>query len=208
MKYIDKLNDHLHNEYTKTIYEYGIEHKYPIMELNGIANLLFMIKQNNVKRILEIGTAISYSAHMMASVPFVERIDTIERDLDTAKIAEEFIKNGPSSDVINLIIGDALEIDNNLLLNEYDLILFDAAKVQNIRFFEKYSPLLKEQGILVTDNILFHGCVENRENLTKNVLNMVKKIDKYNEFLKQLDNYNTYFLPVGDGQAIAVKKGK
>ena len=94
------------------------------------------------------------------------------------------------------------------LLNEYDLILFDAAKVQNIRFFEKYLPLLKEQGILVTDNILFHGCVENRDNLTKNVLNMVKKIDKYNEFLKQLDNYDTYFLPVGDGQAIAVKKGK
>ena len=208
MKYIDALNDHLHNEYTKTGYEYGIEHKYPIMELNGIANLLFMIKQNKVRRILEIGTAISYSAHMMASVPCVERIDTIERDLDTAKVAEDFIKNGPSSNVINLIVGDALEINNNLLLNEYDLILFDAAKVQNIKFFEKYTPLLKEQGILVTDNILFHGCVENRENLTKNVLNMVKKIDKYNEFLKQLDNYDTYFLPVGDGQAIAVKKGK
>ena len=95
-----------------------------------------------------------------------------------------------------------------LIFQEYDLILFDAAKVQNIKFFEKYSPLLKENGILVTDNILFHGCVENRENLTKNVLNMVKKIDKYNEFLKQLDNYDTYFLPVGDGQAIAVKKGK
>ena len=208
MKYIDALNDHLHNEYIKTIYDYGTEHKYPIMELNGIAHLLFVIKQNNVKRILEIGTAISYSAHMMASVASVEHLDTIERDLDTAKIAEEFINNGPLKDKINLIVGDALEIDNNLLLKEYDLILFDAAKVQNIKFFEKYSPLLKENGILVTDNILFHGCVENRENLTKNVLNMVKKIDKYNEFLKQLDNYDTYFLPVGDGQAIAVKKGK
>lgn len=208
MRYIDALNNHLHNEYTKTIYNYGIENKYPIMELNGIANMLFIIKQNNVKRILEIGTAISYSAHMMASVPTVEHIDTIERDVETAKIAEQFIQNGPFKDKINLIVQDALELDNSILLKEYDLILFDAAKVQNIKFFEKYTPLLKENGILVTDNILFHGCVENRENLTKNVLNMVKKIDNYNEFLKQLDNYDTYFLPVGDGQAIAVKKGK
>ena len=72
---------------------------------------------------------------------------------------------------------------------------------------EKYSPLLKTKGILVTDNILFHGCVENRENLTKNVLNMVKKIDNYNNFLNELTDYDVYFLPVGDGQAIAVKRG-
>ena len=114
MKYIDTLNDHLHNEYTKTIYDYGTEHKYPIMELNGIAHLLFVIKQNNVKRILEIGTAISYSAHMMGSVASVEHLDTIERDLDTAKIAEEFINNGPLKDKINLIVCDALEIDNTM----------------------------------------------------------------------------------------------
>ena len=55
MNYIDKLNDHLHNDYTKKLYEFGINNNYPIMELNGIANLMFIIKQNNVKRILEIG---------------------------------------------------------------------------------------------------------------------------------------------------------
>ena len=63
------------------------------MELNGIANLMFIIKQNNIKRILEIGTAISYSAHMMASVDCVEHIDTIERDTDTANIAKKKIIN-------------------------------------------------------------------------------------------------------------------
>ena len=61
------------------------------MELNGIANLIFLIKQNNIKNILEIGTAISYSAHMMASIDTVKHIDTIERDLETASIAEKFI---------------------------------------------------------------------------------------------------------------------
>ena len=207
MNYIDKLNDHLHNDYTKKLYTYGIENKYQIMELNGIANLMFIIKQNNIKRILEIGTAISYSAHMMASVDCVEHIDTIERDTDTANIAKEFINNGPSKDKIHLFVDDALKISNDLLLKEYDMILFDAAKVQNNNFFDKYAPLLKVGGIIVTDNILFHGCVENQEGLTKNVRNMVKKIDQYNQSLIDLENYDSYFLPVGDGQAIIVKRG-
>ena len=207
MNYIDKLNDHLHNDYTKKLYEFGINNNYPIMELNGIANLMFIIKQNNVKRILEIGTAISYSAHMMASVDTVLHLDTIERNLETAKIAKTFIDEGPYKDKINLIIGDALEINKDLLLNEYDLILFDAAKVQNNNFLDKYSDLLKVGGIIVTDNILFHGCVENQDGLTKNVRNMVKKIDQYNNSLISLQNYDSYFLPVGDGQAIIVKRG-
>lgn len=207
MNYIDKLNDHLHNDYTKKLYTYGIENDFPIMELNGIANLMFIIKQNNIKNILEIGTAISYSAHMMASCDCVVRIDTIERNIETANIAKEFIQNGPYKDKINLFVNDALLIDNNLLLKEYDLILFDAAKVQNNNFLDKFSPLLKVGGIIVTDNILFHGCVENQEGLTKNVRNMVKKIDQYNNSLINLTNYDSYFLPVGDGQAILVKRG-
>ena len=207
MNYIDKLNDHLHNDYTKKLYEYGMKNEYPIMELNGIANLMFIIKQNNIKRILEIGTAISYSAHMMASVDCVEHIDTIERDIETASIAKGFIENGPSKNKIHLHVDDALKISNDLLLKEYDMILFDAAKVQNNNFFDKYAPLLKVGGIIVTDNILFHGCVENQEGLTKNVRNMVKKIDQYNQSLIDLENYDSYFLPVGDGQAIIVKRG-
>lgn len=207
MNYIDKLNDHLHNDYTKKLYEYGMQNEYPIMELNGIANLMFIIKQNNIKRILEIGTAISYSAHMMASVDCVEHIDTIERDIETASIAKGFIENGPSKNKIHLHVDDALKISNDLLLKEYDMILFDAAKVQNNNFFDKYAPLLKVGGIIVTDNILFHGCVENQEGLTKNVRNMVKKIDQYNQSLIDLENYDSYFLPVGDGQAIIVKRG-
>lgn len=206
MNYIDSLNDHLHNEYTKKLYDFGMENKFPIMELNGIAHLLSLIKQNKCVRILEIGTAISYSAHMMASVNGVEKIDTVERDIETAELAKKFINEGPSSNVINLIVGDALEISNDLLLEEYDLILFDAAKAQNIKFFEKYSPLLKKGGIIVTDNILFHGCVENRDGLTKKVLHMVEKIDAYNQYLKTLEDYETYYLPVGDGQAITIKR--
>ena len=61
--------------------------------------------------------------------------------------------------------------------------------------------------IIIVDNILFHGCVENQEGLTKNVRNMVKKIDQYNNSLINLTNYDSYFLPVGDGQAILVKRG-
>ena len=107
---------------------------------------------------------------------------------------------------VNIIFSDALEIDNNLLQQDYDILFIDAAKAQSIKFFNKFSPLVKENGIIITDNILFHGCVENQENLSKNVKNMVKKIDEYNKFLFEHEEYDTYFLECGDGLAVSKKK--
>ena len=92
------------------------------------------------------------------------------------------------------------------LLKKYDVIFIDAAKAQYQKFFDKYAPLLNDFGIILTDNIVFHGCVENQENLSKNVRSMVKKIDNYNHYLNTLDNYVTYYIDSGDGLAITMRK--
>lgn len=204
-KYLENLNELKYNEFTKKLKKYAEDNNIPIMEEDGILAIKLLIRLTNAKRILEIGTAIAYSTILMASEDCVERIDTIERNEKMYLEAAKNIKEVSLDNKIHLHFSDALELDINDLLDEYDLILIDAAKAQYQKFFDKYTPLLKVNGIVVTDNILFHGCVENQENLSKNVLNMVKKIDIYNKWLKENKNFDTTFLPLGDGQAISVK---
>ena len=91
-------------------------------------------------------------------------------------------------------------------MKKYDVIFIDAAKAQYQKFFDKYAPLLKDNGIILTDNIIFHGCVAEQENLSKNVRSMVKKIDMYNHYLNTLVDYNTYYIDSGDGLAITMRK--
>lgn len=205
-KYLEKLNDTKYNDLTKSLKKFAEEHNVPIMEEDGILAIKMLIKLTNAKKILEIGTAIGYSAILMASEPSVERLDTIERNEEMYKYALQNIKEANLTEKIKVHFGDALEINFECLADEYDLILIDAAKAQYQKFFDLYTPLLKSKGIVITDNILFHGCVENQENLSKNVLHMVQKIDLYNNELKENPNYETFFLPLGDGQAISIKR--
>lgn len=207
-KYLENLNELKYNELTIKLKKYAEDNNIPIMEEDGILAIKLLIKLTKAKRILEIGTAIAYSTILMASENCVERIDTIERNEEMYLMAAKNIKEASLDNKIHLHFSDALELDISDLLEEYDLILIDAAKAQYQKFFDKYTPLLKINGIVVTDNILFHGCVENQENLSKNVLNMVKKIDTYNKWLKENKNFDTTFLPLGDGQAISVKVTK
>ncbi len=207
-KYLENLNELKYNELTIKLKKYAEDNNVPIMEEDGILAIKLLIRLTNAKRILEIGTAIAYSTILMASENCVERIDTIERNEEMYNLAINNIKEATLENKIIVHFDDALELDLNNLLEEYDLILIDAAKAQYQKFFDKYTPLLKHNGIVVTDNILFHGCVENQENLSKNVLNMVKKIDHYNNCLKENKNFDTTFLPLGDGQAISIKVTK
>lgn len=207
-EYLEKLNEQKNQELINELKEYAKINNVPIMEEDGILAVKLMIKLTNAKRILEIGTAIGYSSILMASELCVERIDTIERNKEMYDKAIENIFKANLNKKIYVHFNDALELDLKELLTEYDLILIDAAKAQYQKFFDKYTPLLKENGIVITDNILFHGCVENQTNLSKNVLHMVKKIDQYNCWLKENNNYQTTFLPLGDGQAISIKVTK
>ena len=175
----------------------------PIMQKDGIDFLTSYIKKNNIKHILEIGSAIGYSAIKMALVSPDVRVTTIERDEDRYNLALKNIKKFNLEENINIIFGDALYVNIN---EKFDLIFIDAAKSQYIKFFEKYSKNLKKGGVIITDNLSFHGLVSDESKIkSRNTRQLVHKIKKYIEYLKNNDDYETVFYDIGDGVSVSKK---
>ena len=180
--------------------KYAKEYKVPIILPDGIEYIENYIKENNVKNILEIGTAIAYSAIRMCSVSNDVKVTTIERNKDMYDKAIENIHKFNLEDRINVIFGDALEVEVGGI---YDLIFIDAAKSQYIKFFEKYTPLLNKDGVVITDNLNFHGLRENVDTIeSKNLRSMMKKLNDYIDYLKNNESFTTTFLDIGDGLGI------
>ncbi len=186
---------------------YAKDYNVPIIEKESIAFIMKFIKENNIKDILEIGSAIGYSAILMASVSDKVTVTTIERD-DTRYM--ECLKNVKKCGLekrINVVCQDALEM--NLSGVSYDLIFIDAAKGQYTKFFEKYKYFLKPGGVIITDNLKFHGHVGNRNNIaSRNLKQLVGKIENYIDFLKNNDEFETKFYDVGDGLSVSMRKNE
>lgn len=184
--------------------KYAKEQNVPIMEKEGIGFLTKYIKDNNIKSILEIGAAIGYSAIKMASVSDDIKVTTIERDSFRYNEAVKNIEYNNLNDRINIILGDALEVN---IEGSYDLIFIDAAKAQSIKFFEKYSPLLKDNGTIITDNINFHGLTfSDNPAPTRNLRQLTRKIKAYLEFLENNKEYDSKYINIGDGVIVSKKK--
>lgn len=184
--------------------EYAKINNIPIMQKDGILYLINYIKDNNIKNILEIGSAIGYSSIMMASINSDIRITTIERDKDRYDLAVSNIKKYNLDNQINIIYGDAVDTD---ITGMYDLIFIDAAKGKNIFFFEKYKNNLVKRGTIITDNLSFHGLVEDNSLIkTKNQKGIVNKIKDFISFLDNNDEFATEYIPVGDKIAISKRR--
>jgi predicted O-methyltransferase YrrM len=185
----------------KEMEEYAKINNVPIMEKEGIEFLTKYIKENNIKNILEIGTAIGYSAIRMCLVDDSITVTTIERDKIRYDEAIKNIKAFNMEDRINVIFGDALEVE---VSGEYDLIFIDAAKSQSIKFFNRYEKLLKEDGTIITDNINFHGLTFSKEPApSRNLRQMIRKIHDYLDFLKDNKEYTSRYENIGDGLMIS-----
>lgn len=196
------------NTYTKIrkIKEYAKENRIPIMLDDGIDFLTTFIIKNQIETVLEIGTAIGYSAIMMALCNPKLKVTTIERDEKRYMEALKNVKELQLEDRITLIFNDALDVK---IEGTYDLIFIDAAKSQSIKFFEKYKINLKENGFIVTDNMQFHGYVLKKESEIKsrNLRGLVRKIKDYQKFLEENEEYKTMFYNnIGDGIAVSSKK--
>ena len=184
---------------------YAEANNVPIIEKDSIIFIDKYIKLNNVKSVLEIGTAIGYSAILMACASKDVEITTVERDEKRYKEALKNIKACDLDKRIEVVFADALDV--NLAGYKYDLIFIDAAKGQNIKFFEKFKNYLNDGGIIITDNVNFHGLVENPEKIeSKNVRQLVDKIIEYREWLNDNDEFLTKIYDIGDGLAISFKK--
>ncbi|MDE3839706.1 SAM-dependent methyltransferase [Bacillus methanolicus] len=187
--------------------QFAENHHIPIMEALGIEAMLQLFRIQEPKSILEVGTAIGYSALRMAFALPETKIVSIERDEERFSLAEKYIKKAGKDSQITLIKGDALEAGDEIkALGPFDAIFIDAAKGQYQRFFDLYSPFLNEKGMIVTDNVLFKGLVCETEIENKRIRSLVKKIDQFNRWLMSHPDFHTVILPVGDGIAISKKR--
>lgn len=194
-----------YKEVIKDIIDYAEKENIPIMQKEGIYYLTSYIDKHDITNILEIGTAIGFSAIMMAMVNDNIKVTSIEKDEKRYLEAVKNVKRMNFEDKITLIFNDALKVN---LDDKYDLIFIDAAKSKNKDIFEKFQNLLKPDGVIVTDNMNFHGLVNKPEDeiKNKNLKGLVRKVKEYHEFLKTNKNYDTEIINVGDGVAFSKRK--
>lgn len=206
--YLESLQTENEPDWIKSLKEQAVEQNIPIMESVGIEFLLQLLRLRQPKRILEIGTAIGYSALRMQAVCPESTITTIEKDEQRYQEAVQNIAKNEKQNKVELLFGDAHEIMHNLIEKQeaYDCIFIDAAKGQYEKFFSAAHLLLNDKGIIITDNVLFRGYVKGYVDIPKKYVNMVKKLRNYNEMIMSHEQYTTSIVPIGDGVAISIKK--
>lgn len=201
--YIKKRSDFLSN-----MEQFAKEHHIPIMELVAIESLLQFLRMQQPKSILEIGSAIGYSAIRMAFTLPESIITTIEKDEGRFQIASSYLDQAELTSRIQLLHGDALDIDiNSFSQSHYDALFIDAAKGQYQRFFDKYSPLVPSGGVIYCDNMLMHGFTEiDIKEVPRRKRTMVRNLQHFTKWLMNHEEYETTFLPIGDGITISIKR--
>lgn len=188
--------------------EYAKNNNVPIIIDEGLSFLEAIIRIKRPKKILEIGTAIGYSAIRMNKA-CGSIIYTIERNKEMYDIAMDNISKLGLDDQIHIIFKDALEAFDDVKENEFDLIFIDAAKAQYTKFFDLYTPLLAKNGVVVCDNMLFHGLLEDKDNYqnqSRSVRGLIRKLEGFHSFLLDNKDYDTAIYDIGDGMALSVKK--
>lgn len=174
----------------------------PIMLKEGIEFIEGFIKEKDIKTVLEIGSAIGYSALKMANAG--STVTTIERDKERYNKAIDFISKSPYKDKINIILNDALNVEIN---EEYDLIFIDAAKGKNKEFLEKFKKNLKKNGFIIIDNIDFHGLTGKSSEINKRRLrSLVRKIEEFVEYLNNQNEFKVTKINKGDGLILLERK--
>lgn len=186
----------------KKIKQKAIEEHIPIIMNDTLEIIEKYMKEIKPKRILEIGTAVGYSAICFSE--FLDtngKIDTIERDAERAKEAEENFKKVEVEEKINLHVGDAVEILPTL--NEkYDMVFIDAAKGKYPFFLKEALRMINNNGIIFADNILYKGYVLSDYNKHKQ-RTAVRNLREYLKEVSENPNLETEILEVGDGLAVS-----
>lgn len=191
----------------ETIKKYALDNNVPIISDEVKLFLKNYIKNNKITNILEVGSAIGYSALCMANVSNDISITTIERNIDSYNLALENFEKYDINKQIKIINEDALKLDNIIFENTFDLIFIDGAKAQSKNFVEKYESLLNNNGTMIVDNIDFHGFVSgNRISNNRNTRQLVSKINKFIDWLENNEKYNAIYHNIGDGLYVIRKK--
>ena len=163
-----------------------------------------MIKLNNIKNILEIGTFTGYSALAMGlSLPIDGTVTCLDIDKEKSKKAEYYFRKANLENKIKIIIAPALESMNELIKQKkiFDLIFIDADKENYKNYFNLSLELLNENGLMIIDNVLWKGAVSNSDNNEK----LTKVIREFNLYVRKDDRVEKTILPLGDGVTVCRK---
>jgi predicted O-methyltransferase YrrM len=190
----------------KEIEDFARENNVPIVQKETGVFLEFMTSMKKPKRILELGTAIGFSSILMYQASTTEpEIITIERDEKMIELATSNLKKFNLSHKIKIEEGDCLEVLEKL--NEpFDLIFMDAGKGHYNHFLPHCLRLLKEDGVIVADNVLFRGMVASQELVKRRKITIVKRMRTYLELVTQDKNLITSVIPMGDGIAVTKRR--
>ena len=187
------------------IESYAYEHNVPILSWQSADFLEILIKMIKPKRVLEIGTAIAYSSIRIArNLKKKSIVHTIEKSQDNITIARENIDKSGIGDKIVIFEGDALNIMPRLD-KKYDFIFLDADKEDYRRLFDYSLILLKKNGVIFVDNLLWHGYAAVKKS-PPNYRESTKHIKEFNEVFFSHENLKTTLIPVGDGIGLGIKE--
>ena len=197
---------HSRDELLLEMEQYAEENHVPIMQLSGIEALNQLLRIQKPAAILEIGTAIGYSAIRMAQALPSTKIVTIERDKTRVEKAKEYIARSEQAENITLIEGDALDVELPADAT-FDAVFIDAAKGQYMKFFEKYSPLVPSGGVLYIDNMYMHGLSDvDIKEVPKRKRTMIRNLKTFADWIMAHPDYTSAFFPIGDGLLICLKR--
>ena len=185
----------------------ALKNQVPIIRRETQSLLKVLLRIKTPSRILEVGTAVGFSALLMSTYgPENCRITTIENYDKRIPIARENFKKAGKEEQITLLEGDAREILKTLE-EPFDFIFMDAAKGQYIHFLPDILRLLSRGGILISDNVLQDGdIIESHFAVERRNRTIYKRMREYLSALKNSDVLETSILPLGDGVALSVKK--
>ncbi len=178
----------------------ALENHIPIIMDDTLEKIKEILKEEKPKRILEIGTAVGYSASCFIKYAEDAIVDTIELDEERAKQAIENVKKIGVDKNINIMIGNAVEILPTLS-NEYDIVFIDAAKSKYSIFLEEGIRLIRNGGLILADNVLYKGYVMSDYNKHKQ-RTAVRHLREYIKEVTENPNLETEILEIGDGLAI------
>lgn len=204
--FIDSL-DKGNTPFLDEIEKEAIEMQVPIIRKSMQSLLKFLLAYAKPKNVLEVGTAIGFSALLMSEyAPEDCHITTIEKYEKRIPIARENFKRAGKEERITLLEGDAVELLQELQ-GTYDIIFMDAAKGQYIHFLPDILRLLAPGGLLVSDNVLQDGdIIESRFAVTRRNRTIHARMREYLYELKHNPQLETVILPVGDGVTLSTKR--
>jgi predicted O-methyltransferase YrrM len=193
-------------EQLRDIKQKAIDDLVPIMSDESIDFIVTSLQKYQCKSVLEVGTAVGFSALSIASLIPDIKITTIERDESRYAQAIKNIEKIDFRHQVSSVLADAHDYQ---CTQTFDALIIDAAKAQNKTFFDRFFPFIKPRGIVIVDNLDFHGHNKNAETLTdrRNLRQMVNKIRAFEDYVNNREDLVVERVLIGDGMMLIQRIG-